>query len=611
MTFISPETRINEQSVSNFVSSVAANSAGFVLESETGPCYEITTINSIQTYEETFGLPTDTNAKFWFTGYNFLQYANNLQAVRVIGKTSLNAGKAFQQKDASSTTPTSATMTRLNSSDSPTISFATDEKVKFFYKYPGTQGNNYKVAICNYEDYDTIELTHGTVTNGPFVVGETVTGGTSSATGVIVYLDATHVKVNNVFGTFSTETITSGTKTATVSAVGSYATAATGVTFDSLYDFSLESDQILVVVLDTNDQVLEVFACSLTVGTKDASGNVIYVNDYLERSSLYIYGYNNTAQAKIPATITATAIAGGTTVAPSNAEIQEGWGQFLNPDNSDAWVLMLGGYNENSTIQKYVIQSIADERKEIFVLVSPTQASVVGVATESATATNVIKHRVITLGVNSSYSFYIGSYKYQEDTYNTTNRWLPLDGDVAGLIVDTTQNVSVGRFAWGYENGLIKNIIKLAWNPSKTSRDDLWKKEINSVIKDGSSTLLFGNKTMLGISGVFDVADHRLLFNYIKRGLAQWMKFYISERNNTNTQRRLFSSINNLLSPLEGTGDIEEYRIETGPSVNTDVVKAANQLKGLVAVKPAASSRFIEIDLYALGSDIDINEVIS
>lgn len=613
--FISPEARITETSVSNFVSNPTANRAGMVGEFENGPCYELTTISSVSTYESTFGTPDSTNFKHFYTGWNFLQYSNNLQVVRAIGKLSLNAGKAFKEIDDDPGTPTDATITRLNSSDEPTVSFLTEDKIKFFYKYPGTIGNNFKVGVSNYEDFDTIKLTHGTVTDGPFEVGETVTEGVSGATGEIVALDTTYVKIKNVFGTFGTEEITGGTSgaTATVTTAGTYAEVISGVTFDSLYDFSLSSDQVLVVVVNSDEtEILETFACSLTVGTKDDNGNVIYINDYLERSSSYIYGYNNEAQSSTVRTTVATSLSGGTSATPSNAEIQEAWDYYLNPDESDAWVLMLGGYNENSTIQKYVIQSIADVRKEIFVTCGPDQASVVGVATESTTTSNIMQHRVNTLAVNSSYAGYYGNYKYQEDTYNSTNRWIPLDGDKAGLIVETAENISVGRDAWGYENGLIKNCIKLAFNPSKTSRDDLWKKEINSVIKDGSRFLIFGNKTLLGIGGnIFDVVDNRLLFNYIKRGLTQFMKFFLSEKNVTTTQRRLYNSIDGLLEPLQGSDDVEEYGIATDDSVNTDEVKARNEFVADVAVKPTSSIRYVDLRLYGVGATVEIEEVIS
>lgn len=606
--FISPSTTIEEVAVGLNIANPAANTAGMVGEFSKGPCFEITSINSVQQLEETFGLPNSSNFKHWFTAWNFLQYANSLQVVRALDKTSLNAGVTFQQMNAVSTVPTSATTTRLNSSQLPTITFTTDEKLKFFYKSPGTDGNSYKVAVANYEDFDTIKLTHGTVTNGPFVVGNQVTIG--SAVGTILVVGSGFVKVNKIFGTFATGAMTSGTTTATCSAVGAKAEAVTGVTFDSLYNFSLTSDNVLVVVTDSSNQVLEVFNTSLTVGKKDAGGSVIYINDYLERSSKYVYAYNNTSQAAIPATTSATALSGGTLTTPSNANIQECFDLYKNPDNSDIWVLMVGGYNENATIQKYAVQSIADVRKDLMVIVGPAQAEVVGVATESTTLTNVTKHRVNTFAVNSSYAIYLGNYKYQIDSYNSTNRWLPLDGDMAGLMIYAAENLTIGRFAWGLDNGKIKNINRLAWNPDKNSRDELWKKEIVSVNKFGSSNVVFGNKTCLGISNIFDVVDNRLLFNYIKRGLSSFLKYYLSEKNILTTQRRFTNTVEAFLNPLMGQGDIEEFKVDASDAINTADVKANNEFRAIVAVKPTSSIRYVKLSLYGLASNVSVDEVI-
>lgn len=59
-------------------------------------------------------------------------------------------------------------------------------------------------------------ITHGTVTGGPFEVGETITGGTSSKTAVVVEVKSGYLIVNAVSGAFNaSETITGGTSSAT------------------------------------------------------------------------------------------------------------------------------------------------------------------------------------------------------------------------------------------------------------------------------------------------------------------------------------------------------------------------------------------------------------
>lgn len=90
-----------------------------------------------------------------------------------------------------------------------TAASVVDELVKAHLGY-GAQLSKRKVGVTT--------LAHGTVTNGPFVVGETVTGGTSTATGKIVTVGAGYIQVAAT-GTFqNAETITVTTKTATLSA---------------------------------------------------------------------------------------------------------------------------------------------------------------------------------------------------------------------------------------------------------------------------------------------------------------------------------------------------------------------------------------------------------
>jgi hypothetical protein len=67
-----------------------------------------------------------------------------------------------------------------------------------------------------------VYLDHGVVTGGPFVLAETITGGTSGATGVTAEVGTDYVAISGIVGTFQVgETITGGTSlaTAVVSAI--------------------------------------------------------------------------------------------------------------------------------------------------------------------------------------------------------------------------------------------------------------------------------------------------------------------------------------------------------------------------------------------------------
>jgi hypothetical protein len=59
------------------------------------------------------------------------------------------------------------------------------------------------------------------------------------------------------------------------------------------------------------------------------------------------------------------------------------------------------------------------------------------------------------------------NWKYQYDKYNDVFRWIPLNGDIAGLCVRTDRRTRpLVSHQLVLNRGVIKNVIKLAWNPN-------------------------------------------------------------------------------------------------------------------------------------------------
>ncbi len=131
-----------------------------------------------------------------------------------------------------------------------------------------------------------------------------------------------------------------------------------------------------------------------------------------------------------------------------------------------------------------------------------------------------------TLSRSSSYVVADSGWKYQFDKYNNTYRWIPLNGDIAGLCV-YTDNI---RDPWfspaGFNRGAIKNCIKLAWNPNKSFRDTLYAAGVNPVVSfPGQGTVLFGDKTMLSKPSAFDRINVRRLFIVLEKAIARAARF--------------------------------------------------------------------------------------
>ena len=64
----------------------------------------------------------------------------------------------------------------------------------------------------------------------------------------------------------------------------------------------------------------------------------------------------------------------------------------------------------------------------------------------------------------------------------TTNlEFVPLNGDVGGLCAQT-DNVADPWFSTAFNRGNIRGAVKLAYNPSKSQRDILYRARINPVV---------------------------------------------------------------------------------------------------------------------------------
>ena len=128
-----------------------------------------------------------------------------------------------------------------------------------------------------------------------------------------------------------------------------------------------------------------------------------------------------------------------------------------------------------------MITDLVEFRKDCVGFVSPHRTAVVGVA-DSVTQTTNVK-TVFDLCPSSSYMVFDSGYKYMYDKYNDQFRFVPLNGDVGGLCAQT-DNVADPWFSLrnAFNRGNIRGAVKLAYNPSKSQRDILYRARINPVV---------------------------------------------------------------------------------------------------------------------------------
>lgn len=279
---------------------------------------------------------------------------------------------------------------------------------------------------------------------------------------------------------------------------------------------------------------------------------------------------------------------------------------FLNSELVDVSLIISGPANATET--NHIIGNIAEVRKDVVAFFSPERADVVN--NPGSEKDDIISY-VNTISPRSSYAFMDGNWKYQYDKYNDTYRWVPLNGDIAGLAANT-DNVADPWFSpAGYNRGLIRNVIKLAWNPDKANRDELYKNSVNPVITEtGQGTLLLGDKTMLARPSAFDRINVRRLFIVIEKAIANAAKYQLFEFNDEFTRAQFVNIVEPYLRDVQGRRGITAFRVVANTDNNTPEVIDRNEFIGDIYIKPARSINFIQLNFVAVRTGVSFEEII-
>ena len=614
-TYLSPSVNIKERDLSITIPGVGTTTMGMVGRFEWGECFTRVPVANDSDLISLFGKANDDNFLSWFSAYNFLQYPGNLYVVRVLDKvTSKNAGKKFMDYEAASPTPTELADLIYNEEESENHvpSFGTYDNVHVYGKYPGDRGNVISVALTNAIDFVSQTYGIGVITGGPFVVGEIITGATSSATGEITEVIAsTGLKVKALTGTFELEDIEGGTSGATVAitTITDVAQATTGVSFKSLFEYIPESDEIAIVVWD-GDTIVETYIVSLTKGSKDFEGNNNYIENYLNRRSSWILVYHDDENLNSVYTTSKTLLAGGIDAEAANSEVFLGYDLYENPEEFEVNMLIDGAYT-NSIVQQYIIDNILEVRRDCVGYFSVPKDTVVGQASVSAAVTDMIEYRTTQLIRSSSYYAIYANWKYQYDKINDKNRWLPLSADIAGITAFTANS----REAWfapaGYNRGLIKNVVKFAINPVRLYRDLLYPKNLNPCLVDSTDgPVVLGQKTGQAKPSAFDRLDTRWLFIVLEKAIAKSSKYFIMEKNSP-FQRRLFvGMVEPFLRDVQGKEGIENFRVICDETNNTPEVRSRNEFVADIYITPMYSAEVIVLNFVCTKAGANFDEII-
>jgi phage tail sheath protein FI len=634
---VSPGVLVQERDLTRIIPAVSTSVGAFAGEFRKGPLDEIVTVSSEQELVETFGKPDSNNFEDFFSAANFLQYSNALRVVRAQNSSVANAvasGSAFVIKNETD---------YINN-------FATGQGSvgEWAARTAGAWGNNLLVSICpSAAAYETTVVTTLGVAAVAGATSVTVTSGTNIAVGDIINFSTTAstsdyndgheyrvtAKSTNVITIVRHPSGTGGLQrdvviNSNIRRRWRFYDQVAGAPGTSPYATSKggSNDEIHVIVVDedggltgTANTVLEVYQkLSKASDAKSPQGDTNYYPTVIQTRSKYVYwmdhnsggsNWGNTASGTTftaVSTPTLTSLQSGSDgSAVTVAQKKTAYEKFLDSETVDVG-LIIAGPGDSTHVDNVI--SIAEDRKDAVAFVSPERSDVVNVANANTQTSNVVGfYNSIR---SSSYVVFDSGYKYQYDRYNDVYRFVPLNGDIAGLSARTDLIADSWYSPAGFNRGTIRGAVKLAYNPNKTQRDDLYRNRVNAVVTfPGQGTVLFGDKTGLSAPSAFDRINVRRLFIVLEKAISTASKFQLFEFNDEFTRANFRNIVEPFLREVQGRRGITDFLVVCDETNNTGEVIDRNEFIAEIFVKPARSINFITLQFVATRTGVSFEEV--
>ncbi len=633
---VSPGVLVQEKDLTRIIPAVSTSIGAVAFQATQGPMDEIVSISSEQELVSKFGKPNSTTFEGFFTAANFLAYSNSLRVVRVQNSSVSNAtesGSAFVIKN--------TTDYQDNYADgSASVGL-------WAARTAGAWGNSLSISTCpSATVYE--EASKTTVADSGMAVGDTVVTVTSatgiSAGDIVNFGDEYEYRVISI----ATNDLTIVRKDEPQHFVASdssglHAVPTNGAAvrrrwrhydlFDkapgtSPYATSLggSNDELHIAVIDedgsisgTKGEVLEVYgAVSKASDAKTPQGDNNYYPDVIYNKSSYIYWMDHNASGSNWGTAAASTTytdvttvsnvslaSGSDGTAATTAQKLTAYNKFADAETVDVGLIMAG--NGDATHIDNLI-TIAENRKDAVVFASPERSDVAGVADANTQKDNVIAF--FNAIRSSSYVMFDSGYKYMYDRYNDMYRYVPLNGDIAGLSARTDLVADAWFSPAGLNRGIIRGAVKLAFNPTKSHRDELYRARVNPVATfPGQGTVLFGDKTGLSAPSAFDRINVRRLFITLEKAVATASKFQLFEFNDEFTRANFRNIVEPFLREVQGRRGITDFLVVCDETNNTGEVIDRNEFIAEIFVKPARSINFITLQFIATRTGVSFDEV--
>jgi hypothetical protein len=554
---LSPGVNVSEIDLTTIVPAVGVSTGAIAGELAWGPINEVVTIGNEVQLAERFGKPDSNTYLTFFSAANFLAYGNNLKVVRAADITLAN-----------NATSGNANLLIANQSqyvnDYLDLSAPADVGM-FAARYAGDLGNSLSVSL----------LANGANFSAWFYSEEFDAAPTTSLkTGLVGgQNDEMHIIVVDQGGAFTG-------RTNTVLEKYSYVSKAS----DAKNDDGSSNYYVNVI----NDR-----------------SKYIYITNHAANSNWGLAASNTTFTPGDNSASGNNYLTGGNAGRPSDADIVLGYDYFANPEEIDVSLIVTGAASQ--IVSEYIVDNIAETRKDCVVFVSPEFEDVVNNYGDEVTDITDYRNQFNS----SSYAFMDSGWKYQFDKYNNVYRWIPLNGDIAGLCVRTDTTRDPWFSPAGLNRGQIKNVVKLAWYPKKTDRDELYKNGINPVVSfPGDGVVLFGDKTLLARPSAFDRINVRRLFIVLEKAIARASRFSLFEFNDEFTRAQFVALVEPFLRDVQGRRGIFDFKVVCDDSNNTPEIIDRNEFVGDIYIKPARSINFIQLNFVAVRTGVAFEEIV-
>ena len=292
-------------------------------------------------------------------------------------------------------------------------------------------------------------------------------------------------------------------------------------------------------------------------------------------------------------------------------DIKTSYELFRNEDEVELDYLIMGPgctIKDESQAKANLLISMAEARKDCMAVVGPHRADLINITNTTTQTNNLINY--FTPLSSSSYAVFDSGYKYVYDRFNNKFRYVPCNADVAGMMTRT----SIVAYPWfspaGQRRGVLKNAIKLAYNPSKAQRDKLYPNRINSFItKPGQGTFLFGDKTALSYQSAFDRINVRRLFLTVEQALENAANSQLFELNDELTRANFRNIVEPYLRDVQAKGGLFGFLVVCDETNNTPDIIDNNEFRADIFLKPARSINYITLTFVATRTGVSFEEV--